>query len=82
MQTYLNDELQEFFQSQENKKFKEHVNEKLKDLQEGKIDSIKIGTIPAKDSVIEVNGLKYKVVSCDALKGHFVAHILRPDKDE
>ena len=36
-----------------------------------------IGYIPKKDDIIPVNGLSFKVVSSDNLKGRFVAQILK-----
>lgn len=71
MQSYKNDELVSTDLGTINE-----LKERIKEL-EGKITHSVIGKIPEKDTVIVVNGLKFKITFSSNADGCFKARILR-----
>ena len=47
---------------------------------EGKATHHVIGHLPKKGNIVTINGLRFKVVSMDAIKGSLRAKILKPPK--
>ena len=56
------------------------LKKRIKEL-EGEATHHVIGHLPKKGDVVTINGLRFKVVSTDAIKGSLRAKLLRPLKN-